>query len=108
MKGTIKLGLTDVEMVANAASPYVYRSIFKEDFLAKIREPEPDTDLFQKMGFVMMNQAKTAKMSELMNISVDAYYEWLVQFDPLDIINATEEISNLYLAQTTTLSSPKE
>ena len=33
MKGVVKIGWKDVGMVANAASPYIYKAIFKDDFL---------------------------------------------------------------------------
>ena len=108
MKGTIKLGVNDVEMVANAASPFIYRSIFKEDFLAKTQEENPDAGIIQKMGFVMVNQAKTGKMSELLSLTYDDFLEWLTQYDPLDLIEASGDISDLYMAQTKTLSNPKE
>lgn len=107
MKGTVKIGSVSVDMVANAASVYVYRQIFKEDFLLKVQAKEPDSDLFQKMGFVMAKQAQTNKMSELMAITIDDYYEWLVQFEPLDVLNAAGEISNIYMGQEAGLSTPK-
>lgn len=107
MQGTVKIGDKNVLMVANAASVYVYRSIFKEDFLVKAQDKNPDPDIFQKMGFVMAKQAETNKMSELMNITIDEFYDWLVQFEPLDILTAAGEISNLYMGQTEGLSTPK-
>lgn len=108
MKGTVEIGGVGIEMVANAASVYVYRQIFKEDFLLKAQEKHPDADIFTKMGFVMAKQAQTDKMSELMQITIDEYYEWLVQFEPLDVLNAAGDISNLYMGQEVGLSTPKE
>lgn len=108
MKGTVKIGSVSVDMVANAASVYVYRQIFKEDFLLKAQEKQPDADIFTKMGFVMAKQAQTDKMSELMQTTIDEYYEWLVQFEPLDVLNAAGDISNLYMGQEQGLSTPKK
>lgn len=107
MKGTVKIGSVSVDMVANAASVYVYRQIFKEDFLLKAQEKTPDADIFTKMGFVMAKQAQTNKMSELMAVTIDEYYDWLVQFEPLDVLNASGDISNLYMGQEMGLSTPK-
>lgn len=106
--GTIKIGEMSIEMAANAASPYIFRQLFKEDFLKKLQEKEPDPDIFQKMGYVMAKQAETSKMSNLMKLTVDGFYDWLTQFEPLDILEATGEISTLYLSQTEGLSVPKE
>lgn len=108
MRDTIKIGVRDVEMAANAASPYIYKQIFKEDFLKKIQEPEPEVDLFQKMGFVMTEQAKTNDLSELMKLKLEDYYAWLTEFDPIDILTAGGEISSLYMAQAKSTSVPKK
>ena len=35
MYGTVTIGGKDVEMVANAASPYRFKQIFREDFLKR-------------------------------------------------------------------------
>ena len=108
MQGTVKIGDKQIKMVANAASCYIYRNIFKEDFLIKAQDKNPEPDIFQKMGFVMAKQAETNKMSELMNITIDDFYEWLVQFHPLDVLMAAGDISNIYMGQTTGLSHPKQ
>lgn len=107
MQGLIKIGEREIPMAANAASPYVYRNIFKEDFLQKIQEKVPEADIFQKMGFVMAKQAETSKMSELMNITIDDYYGWLMEFEPLAILEAAGDISGLYMGQEKTMSVPK-
>ena len=107
MKGTVKIGSKEVGMVANAASPYIYKNIFHEDFLAKLQEKEPDTDLFQKMAYVMVKQNELDKMSDLMKLTEAGFWEWLCEFDSMDILYAIEEISNIYLAQKQTTSIPK-
>lgn len=107
MYGKVQIGNETVEMVANAASPYIYKQIFREDFLKKIREPDPDPDLFQKMGYVMMKQAEVKGMPELMKLNIDGYYEWIMQFNPMDILAASDKISEIYLAQTVSGAIPK-
>lgn len=97
-------------MLANAASPVIYRQVFHEDFMKQTREfeNEENPELFQKMGFIMMKQAQDLPIRELMtNITIDEYYEWLVQFEPLEIILATREIAELYYGQQIGSSSPK-
>lgn len=108
MKGTVKIGSKEVGMVANAASPYIYKNIFHEDFLAKLQEKEPDADLFQKMAYVMAKQNEIEKLSDLMKLNEDGFLEWLCEFDSMDILYAIEEISNIYLAQKQTTSVPKK
>lgn len=108
MKGIVKIGDKDVGMVANAASPYIYKQVFHEDFLAKLQADNPDTDLFQKMGYIMAKQDELDKMSDLMKLTSDGFYEWLMQFDAMDIIFASDDISNIYLAQTKSEAVPKK
>ena len=38
MRGVVKIGSVDVEMLANAASPILYRQVFKKDFLKNMQE----------------------------------------------------------------------
>lgn len=108
MKGTVTIGNKEVGMVANAASPYIYKAVFHEDFLAKLRDKEPDTDLFQKMGYIMAKQDETDKLSDLMKLTETGFYEWLGQFDAMEVIYATDQISNIYMAQKATTSDPKK
>lgn len=108
MYGLVKIGETEIPMEANAFSPYVYRQVFHEDFLMEIQKNPPAPDLFQKMGYIMTKQAEIKKTSDLMKLTLDGFYEWLCQYDALDIITATDAISELYLAQNKGLSVPKK
>lgn len=108
MKGTVKIGSKDVGMVANAASPYIYKQVFHEDFLAGLQAKEPDTDLFQKMAYIMAKQDETSDLSELMKLTETGYFEWLMQFDAMDVLYALDEISNIYLAQKASTAVPKK
>lgn len=104
----IKIGDKTVGMLANAASPYIYKQIFHEDFLQKIQSKEPDADLFQKMGYVFVKQAEVHDLSELMKLTFEGFLEWLTEFDPMDIMLATGEIGNLYYTQRESSSVPKD
>lgn len=107
MRGVVTIGSKEVGMVANAASPYIYKQVFHEDFLAKLQADNPDTDLFQKMGYIMAKQDELDKMSDLMKLTADGFYEWLMQFDAMDIIFASDAISDIYMAQTKASAVPK-
>lgn len=106
MIGIIKIGSEEVGMTANAASPFLYRNIFHEDFLRETQKKDFDPEIMVKMGFVMaMQNAKP--MSEVSKLTESAFYEWLEKFEPLDAIMASADISNLYMGQTAKTSSPK-
>lgn len=106
MKTAIKIGSKEVEMVANAASPFVYRQIFKKDFFSETQKPEVDVNVFVEMGFVMSLQA-SKHAGELMKTSLDEFYVWLEQFDQMDMINAMPAIGEFYTSQEKTTSVPK-
>ena len=107
MQGFVKIGDKEVGMVANAASPYIYKQVFHEDFLTKLQEKEPETDLFQKMAYIMAKQAEVENLSDLMKLTEAGFYEWLLQFESMDVIYATEEVANIYLAQKKETAVPK-
>lgn len=107
MKGTVNIGSREVGMLANAASPYIYKHVFHEDFLQKLQADDPDTDLFQKMGFIMAKQYEIDSLSDLMKLTIDSFYEWLSDFDAMDILYATDKITDIYMAQKASTSVPK-
>lgn len=92
----IKIGEKEVEMVANAATTYRYKQIFRRDYYREINAKERDTfdniDIFTRMGFVMAKQAEKADMAKL---SEEDFFEWLEQFDPLAVSMAVDQISLL-------------
>ena len=107
MKRTIKIGERDVEMLANAASPYVYKTLFGQDFIKESQSADPDLHLMEKMGFVMAMQAELPT-DKLFSLGINQFYAWLTEFDPLDVLNASEAIGELYRDQTKNHSEPKK
>lgn len=106
MRGKIMIGNREIEMAANAASPFYYKEIFKEDFLLKAQETPPDVNIFVKMGFIMAKQAEKSH-AEMMKLPPEEFFNWLSEFEPMDILNSAGEISNLYMGQTEQMSAPK-
>lgn len=107
MRGTVKIGEKDVEMVANAASPYLFKEIFHIDFLKEAQAEQPDVSLFEKMGFVMAKQAEGLSHKDFLKLDASAYIDWLTGFEPLDVITAAGDISSLYMGQEKSTSVPK-
>lgn len=104
----VTIGSKTIGMLANGFSPYLYKICFREDFLKKVQEPNPDPDLFVKMGFIMAKQAEEKDISKLTRLDVDAFYKWVSSFDdPMDPLLATNEISTIYFKQAGASSVPK-
>lgn len=109
MKGNIKIGEHDVEMLANGLTPVLYRRIFHKDFLMESQNAEADLTIFQELGFVMARQAEEGvSTKDLMDTSIDAYYEWLQQYEAMDVINSIDDIVRLYSAQSKSTSAAKK
>lgn len=107
----IKIGKQDVEMVANAATPILFKIVFKEDFFVvsqKVEEEEGlSVDLFSKVGYVMAMQAKK-KLPQLLKLTLEDYIEWMAQFETLDVALSVSEIADIYAGNTKTTSTPKK
>lgn len=112
MKGIVKIGSTEVGMLANAASPIIYKQLFHKDFLRQMTQLQGGNEidgleLFAEMGFVMAMQHENP-WEEIRKLTEDDYIEWLAQYDPNDVLIASEEIANLYNGQSKTLSASKK
>jgi len=113
MIGTVKLGEKEVEMAANAATPFIYKQLFKKDILVLMDKlqvngmTEETSDVFVELGFVMAKQAKTNDIKDLMNLKTEDFYTWLTEFEALDVVLASNEIAMIYNGQKESTSVPK-
>lgn len=111
MYTTITIGEKEQGMLANAASPILYKILFKEDLLQKIQKLDaaaPDMELIQRMAFLFSMQAEKKKTEELRRLSEDDFISWLEQFEPLELIEHGNDIISLYVSNTKSTSIPKE
>lgn len=107
MYKTITISDKEVGMLANAASPFLYKQIFKEDFLLEIQKKNPDVNAIVKIGFIMAMQADK-KIGELMKLTEEDFLKWLEQFEPLDLYTHAGEMMEAYLANTKSTAVPKK
>lgn len=106
---TIKIGDQNVEMLANAASPYLYSQIFHADFLKESMKAESDMDIhiWERMGFVFAMRAKMTR-EEMQKLTMDDFLNWLEEFAPMAVLQASQQISALYQEQSKVGSHPKK
>lgn len=110
MVGRVNIGENGVDMLATASTPYRLKQIFGIDYFQLVnkmdKQPDPIalTDLYIKLGFVMAKQAENADMSKINEAS---FYEWLDQFEPLEVALAATDISEIFDAQAKTTAIPK-
>lgn len=110
MYKVIRIGKHDVEVVANAATPYRYKQVFREDLLPYLTGKRSDDEqslALQQLAYVMAMQAQKADFDKL---NMDAYLEWLETFDAMDLINRDKasEIMSVYVGSQQTHSHAKK
>lgn len=106
MRGTVSIDNIEVGMAANAASPFIYKTVFREDFLQKSTEASPDPALYVKMGFIMAMQAEKGTQ-DVLKLKEGDFLKWLEQFTPIGPLLATKDIADLFQKTRETTSVPK-
>ena len=110
---TIKIGDHDVEMRADGATPYLYKTAFGGDLFSFFtdqskRENRGDiADMATNVAYVMARQAETPNPREI-KLSEGDMLEWLSQFEPLDVTLAADDVLELYISTTSASSKIKK
>ncbi len=107
MFGKVVIGGKEIELVANAATPYRYQAVFHEDYFAKVQgteETDPN-DFFLKVGYIMAMQAEKKDMSKC---NFDSFLSWLSMFDLSEMFKAIEQIADVHNGNGETNSDPKD
>ena len=111
MTGTVMIGEHEVLMMANGATPYRYKNLFRGDVMKLMMEQSAENDagttldVSNKLAYVMAMQAAEKKMDQL---TTEDFMAWLEQFDPMDLTDATADVYYLYLAQSVQSSRAKK
>lgn len=111
MQKELKIGVKTINLLSNGITPIVYKQLFTGDLMQLISEGEGIKVADEKapeLAFVMAKQAEGLSPAELMTLNRDMYYEWLMQFEPLDLTMAGAEIVNLYISTSMPTSEPKK
>lgn len=104
MRELIKIGDREIEMAANAASPFIYSKIYKEDF----EQAAESVTSWRKMTYVMVKQAELGEKELLKGTCTEEdFVEWLIEFTPMDFVALIEKATELYMKQKEPKSVPK-
>lgn len=111
----ISIGKQKTKLLANAATPLYYKQTFNKDVISKIYNSEDRIrdvgDLAPELAFIMQAQATASsegRRTKPEDISKEKYIEYLEGFDPLDFLNASQEILGVYLGDAMAESKPKK
>lgn len=110
---TIKLeGGRELNLTANAATPFRFKQLFNQDLLKLFNESSKNeennlmmTDILSQLAYIMNKQAEKKDMND---ISMDDFFSWMEDFEPMDFVNAGPDIINTYFASTLTSSENKK
>lgn len=105
MKNTVALeGGKTLELAANAATPFRYKQLFGADLLKLFQQNTKDesenvllAETISQLAFIMTKQAEKADMN---SVSIEEFYAWLEDYEPLDFVLASEQIIKVYLSST--------
>ena len=109
----LKIGDKTIPMLANGATPLRYKLVFKKDIIAEFQLAENDyskvTNSMPELAFIMAKQAEASQGNADLNLlNFDMYMAWMEQFEPMDLVLASDEIIDLYLGNNQTSSEPKK
>lgn len=109
MYRTVMVDGNEMELAANAATPFRYKQVFKSDLFSVLgnekRAEEEGVEAVTKLAYIMHKNAEKADMNKL---NEDDFITWLEGYSPMAFINASEDILAVYMDSTTGTATPKE
>ena len=97
-------GGKEVKLAANAATPFRFKQLFNTDLLkifqqsTKSEDDQMDlADVITQLAYIMNRQAEGANMN---NISMDDFYAWLEDYEPMDFVTSGNKVIDVYLSST--------
>lgn len=103
----VMIGDKEVEMVANAATPFRFKQIFHEDFLQLTSTQNNDgaaAGIIIQLAYVMAMQAAGKDMKKL---NEETFMAWLEEFEPNAMVEALGDVMDVYSGTAKTAASPK-
>lgn len=98
---------TEMELSANAATPFRFKQVFHKDLLAtfanETRAQEEGIETISQLAYIMNKQAQKADMNKL---TEEDFISWLEGFEAMAFVEASEEILGVYMGSAETTSKP--
>lgn len=103
----VTIGGREVELAANAATPFRFKQVFQKDLLQILgnekKAEEEGVDAVTQLAYIMAKQAEGVDMNKL---TFDEFIAWLEGFSAMAFIEAAEDIVNAYMETTQTSATP--
>ena len=103
----LKIGEKEIELTANAATPFRFKQVFRKDLFGifgnEERAETEGIEAVMQLAYIMSKQAEKADMNKL---NEDEFLTWLEDFGPMDFAEQAEEILNVYMGSTISSANP--
>lgn len=108
----IKIGEKEVPMMAMSSVAIYHKWVFGTDlnkitFETKYSQGDR-ISLYFELAFIMAKFAELKDRRKMRKLNEDSYLDWLEQFEYEDLVNALDEVQNLYLGQLSSTSQEKK
>ena len=104
---TVTIGEKEIELCANAATPFRFKQVFHKDlfsiFSNNEKAEQEGFEAIAELCYIMHKQAEKADMGKL---NEDEFIEWLEGFGAMDFAESAEEILGVYMGTTVTSANP--
>lgn len=110
----ITIGSKKVPLLANGATPFWYKQIFKKDIIAQVsgakeeEQIEVITSAGPELAFIMAKQAECKAFADMKKYGIENYYEWLQDFEALDLPMAMDKVMEIYMGNQIQSVEPKK
>lgn len=98
---TIEIDGRELELSANAATPFRFKQVFKKDLFAILgnedKAQNEGVEAVTQLAYIMAKQAEKADMNKL---NEDGFIEWLEGFGSMAFVESAEDILNVYMDST--------
>lgn len=107
MLKTLNIGGQEVELMANAATPFRFKQVFQKDLFQILGNQEKaeaeGVEAVTQLAYIMAKQAEKTDMTKL---NYEGFIEWLEDFSAMAFVDSAEDILNIYMDQQATTSTP--
>ena len=104
---TIRVGEKELDLSANAATPFRFKQVFKKDLLSTFSsEEKAEKEGFEAVSELAYIMAKHAEHADMNKLNEEDFINWLEGFEPMDFAEAAEDILGVYMGNLMSSATP--
>ena len=104
---TIRVGEKELDLSANAATPFRFKQVFKKDLLSTFSsEEKAEKEGFEAVSELAYIMTKHAEHADMNKLNEEDFINWLEGFEPMDFAEAAEDILGVYMGNLMSSATP--